>query len=498
MIQMKKIFLLSGLLLTIACSCEKEELIVDEIINNTDELIDQVDQVDEVVDVDVDEEEVVENFDVNVIKNYIEFDFNDSMLSMFSDVNGRFHFTKNGNEYFIYISTNSYSTFLFKRVNNEWVVVDENKEITMVDARNYRRIDDSTFVFVNSGEDFRDMMDWGGYVWIGKIENEKVTYRKVSDVFDYFHSLSVGDITNDGLFDVITNSGWVFIQNEDESFEVHNISPMEGSHYVDYSLYQSDGFSLINKDRLNELENYLESKIYDIFPGGRPEIILNFIDVSNNVTEEAIVPRGDVLIYEFNETSNQYEVVYELPRRVVGEVESINSIQVSDLNGDGINDMVLEVSTGDPNLKQPMEVWLGNDDKTFYKQNEIFLDVATAQFDLFDINSDGFDDIVLRPKGQGDYFIRNWCTEDCGTRQQQGLPVRDGLFIHNAIFINDGSGNFTRPNVDLIIENTYVNWLIPFMRNGNLSYHGNIWNYNSNSGIVTMEFVDIEINNTLF
>ena len=419
-------------------------------------------------------------------------------LGEFHSVNCRFHFTQNGFDYFVYVSNNENGSFLFKRIEKEWVLVDINRESRLRDARNYRQVDDYTFVIAQPGEGVPNYLDWGGYIWKLKIVNDKMTFSKITDVFEYWHSIGVGDLNGDGLWDVMSGS-WVIIQNNDGTFKTYNLGPSTvGTYTANTGQYIDPNFKLFDTKRLYELKIPLEPRIVDLFPGGRKEVLLSFIDVSHNITEEEQnVPRGNFLIYEYNPTTDKYEVAFELPRRTVGLSESANSAQVADLNGDGINDIVLEIS-GEPNRLQPMEVWLGKPDKTFYRQQKFDIDVATSQFDLFDVNGDNRPDIILRARIDQGNLVRNWCTSECGERQQNNLPVKDGIFLHKAIYLNDGSGNFYPPQQEIIVdipEGWNGAWIMPFMRNGNLTFHANNWiNVKNDLGIADLVIFDLEIN----
>lgn len=494
-------------------SCEKDDIY--DLVDNI-EVIDGIDEVTEEPNQDTTEDttedgsndstedtsdsinQVYEN-GILVTKNSVFLDFSEGTEKTFYSTNSRFHFNNNGDEYFLYAS-DGWESYLFKRINSEWTIIDVEYNTNIKGNRNYRIVNDNTFVFAGSGEQhWTPHTQWGDYAWIGEINNEKIEYRKVSNVFDYYHGIAAGDLTNDGLFDVVTNSGWVFIQNTDGSFDSHNISPMEGSHYQNYRPYQTDEFQLVNKQRISELKNFLEPEIYDLYNGGRPEIILSFIDVSNNVSdEEQNVPRGDVLIYEFEESSNQYIVRHEIPRRNTSGM--VGSMQISDINNDGLNDLVFEVIPnhgGDDSTQKRFEVWIQNTDKTFYKKSEFSFtpgSLDTSQFSMMDVNNDGYDDVIFRPFSGGEDFIQNWCTSECGQREQQGLPVKDGVKLHNLIYLNDGYGNFNKFQNELIIKDTFVEWLKPFMRDGKLCFFGSVYKY-IDGVTMEIELVDIELQN---
>ena len=408
-------------------------------------------------------------------------------------VQSNFYFTQNNNEYFMFASDGPDSpSIVLKRDNSIWNPILVDYETIIWGNRNYEIIDDSTFLYGGTGERpmFRpNHLDWKDHIWIGKFDGNTLTHTKVSTTQSYFHCIAVGDLTNDGLFDVIGNGGWVYIQNSDGTFKEQN---------YEKQFFTND--NLINYERLQEIEPSFQPKIFDLYEGGRPEIIWGHINVDyENVPEEIVVPRGEVLIYEYDESTSKYEVVYELPRRVIGRSGSANNIEITDVNADGINDIILDIAT----VNYPyavIEIWLGKEDKTFYKSDEIFLEygyINTTQFSLLDANGDGLDDVILRPWQGGEGFIENWCTDECFSLQQQGIEVKTGMKLENLIYINNGDGTFDKPNFEIRVNGTLTEWLKPFIRNGNLCFFGTMEHYGQGE-YWDIEFVDIEIDKNIF
>lgn len=495
---MKKIiYLLLGILVLV--SCQKEELIIDEIIQNTDEVIEQIDDsVNENTEEPADETNYnvpFNEYGVRVHRDTVRYSPQewDKIGMSYYKSQSNFHFYNNGEEYFLHSSDGPNSpSILLKRTDTIWGIQDVNSSDIIWGNRNFEIVNESEFVFAGTGEvpDLRpNHLDWKDYIWIGKFNNGVVEYSKITNTPNYYHSISVGDLTDDGLYDVFS-SGIVFVQRNDGTFEEQN-----------YGKETFTGHTLLNPDRLQELQNPHQSQTVDLYSGGRNEIIVGFIDVSDMVSEDEVVPRGDVIIYEYSESTNRYEVVYELPRRIVGRVTSANDIEVSDLNGDGLNDIMIEVTGYNNSVTGTwIEIWMGNSDKSFTKSDEIFLSegsIHTTQFSVIDVNNDGSDDIVLRPWRGGDDFIENWCQDDCFEKEQQGIEVRSGIKLENLIYLNDGNGKFNKPNFEIRVTGTITEWLKPFMRNGNLCFFGTQEHY-GHGEYWDVEFVDIEIDKSIF
>lgn len=421
-------------------------------------------------------------------------------LGAFYNVNGRFHFTQGNQEYFIYVSNYKHATYLFKRVDTNWILVDVDRTNLILDSRNYSIVDDYTFIIGSTGEDTRPVEQWGSWIYEVKVINDKISIRKISELFGYWHSISTGDLTGDGLYDVVS-MGWLFIQNPDHSFTPHYLCETCRDGYYTKNVNQYQGNTdLFDLTRMNQLKNPMEPLIVDLFPGGRPELVMSYNDHTGDVPDNAEnEPFGQVLIYEYSEQTKRYELVYEITRKTIGFRSSVQSMQMGDLNKDGINDLVLESVPYDDPDASPIEVWLGKSNKSFYKNQTINIEVATSQISLFDVNEDGYDDVVLRPRGDGGNFYRNDCTGEssptCDELIQQGITPKDGVFLYKTFYLNSGNGTFYQPSKDdLTAENIQPVWLMPFKRNGNLVFFGNDWVYHGDTKILELRLIDIEIN----
>jgi hypothetical protein len=436
--------------------------------------------------------------------NYINYSI--QARNTYHGAGAKQHLNIDGSEYFTVLS-NGGDSYLYKRIDSTWNLIDINSYQKIIGGGEIRVIGTNSFLLPETGEDGQiHPSQWGGYVWIGDIQNEKLNLKKITEVKSYYLQASYGDINGDGLGD-INNGSWLFMQEPNGDYKTLNISQNKQTNFgTNPQNYVDPNFNLINTTRFHQLNSQtIVNETVNLFEGGKDEIIFGFVDISDRVSESETAPRGDVLIYEYSESTKKYEVVFELPRRTIGEVEVVSHIKVADVNNDGINDILLAIVSGDSadvvNNSPPIEVWLGKSDKTFYKQSEFIKEVDITGFNLFDINDDGYLDVVLNPFGDAADWIRNWCSSDCGYRQQQGESVKDGLLLHNTIYLNDGNGSFNRIQKEIVIENTYVTWLYSFMRDGNLCFAGAVYknladSFNPNyDGPMDIEFIDIEFKN---
>lgn len=453
---------------------------------------------------------VQSNNEFEVFKSYFEIPYSEKNYLLYEVGGGKRYFETQEGQYLV-ISSDYSDSHLLKKNNSKWDLIDvfESPVTGLPESGGYmgmgpvNPISQNEYIASSVGENRdTDPSTWGAYIYKGKIENDNLSYQKITDFKDYYSGLAAyGDITGDGLGDIFS-SGWIFINNGDETYTQHNITTNTETNQGESIEQFKTELGLINLNRYHQLGGNLSQQIADLYPGGRDEIIMSFIDVSDRVSENETAPRGDVLIYEYDETTQKYEVVFELPRRTVGEVETSEGIEVYDVNNDGIKDILLSINSGDSanevDSSPPFEVWLGNADKTFTKYFEFERQsfVGGAGYYVMDVNNDGFLDITLLPVGDNTDWIQNWCL-DCSDKEEQGLPIKDGLKLQNAIWLNDGTGRFNVLNKELTIQNSFVVWLLPYRKDGNLNYIGAEYNY-IDGEIMEIEVLNIEVKSNFF
>jgi hypothetical protein len=365
-----------------------------------------------------------------------------------NNVQLNFHLNREGQEYFVF-GSKGYETVILRKNNEEW------KEFLVDDfrihgGRNYRIIDNSSFLIGGTGETSYIPYDqWIDHIYIQNINGNILQTKKVSTNKGYHHGVAIGDISGNGLNDVISNAG-IFLQNDNHDFEEYDF------------LNKNYNSFIIDPKRIKELGNPIEPKIYDLYKDGRKEILMGFVD-------DADVNRGQILIYEYSNQTNRYELVQEIYNDV-DFGKQVNSMQISDFNGDGINDIaILRWGKTFDDGSMMLDVWLGNTDKSFSKSFEIFYpnnEIQSAQFKISDLNGDGFDDIIFIPFGGTVDEFNTW-------RYHKADELNNGVYIDELVLLNDGTGRFEKTNNKLIVKDLGdFNYLIPFIRNSNLIYFG--------------------------
>ena len=193
-------------------------------------------------------------------------------------------------------------------------------------------------------------------------------------------------------------------------------------------------------------------------------IAIEFEDLDNDKLDEIIFASyGDentpvsehnsIQIYKHSQTTNRYERVLFKKFGVgsQGEVLGATSIKVYDFNNDGIKDISIcrEARNNDS-----FEIWIGKSDieyEPYFFQNLNQYNIKIKEFEVMDVNLDGYLDIVLN------IFMGS------------GFNTSNGLDFNKAIWINDGKGSFSMYNEKNLTVNVLMNSYTSYMKNGILN-----------------------------
>ena len=208
---------------------------------------------------------------------------------------------------------------------------------------------------------------------------------------------------------------------------------------------------------------------------------LDFSDLDNDGIDEIITanygggdPSQDPLlnnirVYKFNQSSGLFEIDFRSnsPSAFYNIGLGATSILTQDFDGDGIKDITVAREDRSGNS---FEIWKGNSDGTYtphyaspiWTENEL----QFREFRIFDVNNDGFPDLVLRPFHYGTLY-RN--SSDCWWNVEQC----NGIKLNSLIQINNGDGTFSSyDREELVIESLNVDNIHPYIENGVLHFLG--------------------------
>lgn len=460
------IFLLSILIF----SCEKAELDdIDDIIDNQKNITINTHEVD-----------IPQGVDQWILQQTLHWE------------HGNFYYIVNGTEYILIpggAAEEKANPILFKKENNTWVVHKIFTNVFTEGVRQGYKINETTFIWADAAECYTSMETCidnrisrpGNFIYLIKVNGDDLTFEKIGDEYytnppggppgnPYHHDVGYGDLDGDGDLDVISTdlSDIIYYQNN---------GSWDGTFYWRKEWDSSD-------------RRFFSLEVSDL-DGGLPEIIqTSYGDYTTELTHGFQIQKRN--------SEGKYEVVYETTESKHNtystESYGANRTLSIDINYDGIKDLLIQREGGGPSSNS-LEIYFGNNDLT-YTSNQLITNQGSIQwtsFDLMDVNNDGLLDIVFtvncqRSRG-GTELIPNggWNTVDGETF---------GFRLDNLIFINDGVGNFSKPNIDLInYEERTPHKFIPYINKENkLTFYG-IGKYVGTGDNKKIYFIEVTINN---
>lgn len=427
----------------------------------------------------------------NISNYYLELDVTTTLNALKGTVEhqmGSFIYTHNGEMYLLKSGSGDYREvgelghpILFKKIEGKWGVLKEFFDVKFEAPRNYTFLNDEIFVIGDADENSDGSARYGD-IYLAKIINDDIIWTKVNseNTQGFFHSISIGDVTHDGLPDII-GDGFVFTQRNNGTFD-----------YMYYNDKTHDG---------NAQDGLV--KFYPRAFGGAHAIG----DLNNDGINEIVEPlnNGDsneeningLWVYSYDESLGKYDLVFKSneinsPYSVFsGERHRGVYVEIKDLNNDGLKDILFssEGSINGDSVNEFMEIWINQGDFKFKQDSIIYPSVKGpwvhgeidkgrfANFRTFDINNDGYLDILMQGMMGRGTSIYN---------ENQGIGENKfwkGFTLNNLIWINDGNGKFKKitevyPHIDttfIFNEGLGDGWipdnLYPYINeNENLSY----------------------------
>lgn len=369
--------------------------------------------------------------------------------ALLSGVSGTINYVKDSTEHLIMepsLQTQELSPIHFVKKNNVWFFDASYYDVKIGSGRNYDKISEGTYALADHGLELQNGQPWPyGHIWKIETIGDKLKWTQVSKYKSFYHSVSVGDINRDGKIDIVGlcmgtyNTTWVnnslhaYTNNGSTYDEDKNIIEVVKGEYGSGSV-----------------------KIVDLDNDGIPEIIRG--DYAK------LIERYSIIVYKYNLINKRYEI-YKMPTDLGEFVDpKIGSTSIKTLDFDHDGD--LDIAIAFEGSKNGIEILENKGDCNFVPNQKFESTEQTMQFREFevaDVNKDGFDDIIIHPFHFGSNFrlIQTYSPNNYG----------DGVRLENCIWINK-NGKFNFYDKELKVKNIQPGFLKGFMINGKLKFIG--------------------------
>lgn len=269
-------------------------------------------------------------------------------------------------------------------------------------ARSYSMMDSTTFVYSSTGNENVDPWPLGDVVVVKTI-NDTLKWSRISLDKGHYDNCSSGDINNDGLIDVVTmHMGTNSMRNGNHDYW-WGIDGM-----IPYTQNPDGSFSE-NQNIISDPNQWGDNTwpgnhsagavlVANVMNDNKPEIIL--ADYGFNPSSPSI--RYNFAIFGFNEIIKKYQYI-KSPKDLgifSNYSQGATSMKAADFNKDGQLDIAIATEGSLENGKPGgvVQIWLNKENGDFTPDQKIICDpdsVSIREFEIGDVNKDGWDDIIL-------------------------------------------------------------------------------------------------------
>ncbi|HOW38937.1 MAG TPA: VCBS repeat-containing protein [Bacteroidales bacterium] len=372
-------------------------------------------------------------------------------------ISGTVAYTKDGIEHLIVTPTLFTTEPLIPAIhlikkNGAWIYEESYPDGSMGCARSSASLNnEGAIAFADHGLELSSGTWPFGNILVARTIGDKLSWSTVSNARSFYHSISSEDINNDGLKDIVglhmgTRGDWTndnlhtYVQNTGETFSenrnIISLSEWPGNHGAGAVLVQN------------------------VMGDSRPEVIR--ADYGQNPTYPS--DRYSIAIFSYNSNTQKYEMtkspgaigVFANPDR------GATSIKAVDVDKDGDSD--LAIATEGTNFNG-IEIWLNDGQGNFSPSNQKLgfdpTQMSFREFEVLDIDNDGWEDIILNPYHYGKLFRIG----------SNGYSNGSGIILNNLIWKNN-SGTFAMLSKDIRLPDLVPTYLKAFKINDKFYFIG--------------------------
>jgi hypothetical protein len=350
----------------------------------------------------------------------------------------------------------------FIKKNNTWKIDSLYKDISIV-GRNYSMIDTiGTFAYADHGREYGPRNTWPyGHIWQVANLNGKLVWTQVSKIKSFYHSVATSDLNSDGQIDFIGLHMGTYNSKNGVS-NLHTYKKNKDSTF-------SEWYDVLSDINFPEKKRYSAGAVFakDLYGDKNPEII------RGSYGQGGDLERHSLIFYQIDPVDKVYKYAKEALDLGVFKIDPTigsTSIKSIDFNKDGFLDLAVAFE----GYLNGVQLWK-NDGKGNFSSDQYFGFTGGAwgdttgysfrEFEVADIDHDGWEDIILHPTGFDNNFRIN--PEPAPSQKTKG----DGIRLNKSIWKNN-KGAFKFLETDIAFKGIYPGSMKGFLINNELRYFG--------------------------